>query len=612
MCGIAGIFRYRKSSFDLKSNTLRMAYAISHRGPNASGAWNNDFISLAHTRLSILDLSETANQPFKSNCGNFVLVFNGEIYNYKNIRQELIDHGYEFQTNSDTEVLLNCIIHYGISGISKLVGMFAFALYNVKENSILLVRDRFGEKPLYYFHDRYNFAFCSEFEPIARVFKPYTRLSTKGIMGYIQHGYFSGDTLYENIKKLPPGTYAKVNHNGEMTIETYWDAEEHCRSRQQYDYDKFIYKLQCAVSNCLMSDVPVGIFLSGGIDSTVVAALASKSSVNNVTAYTFNSTDVGYSEHYSAIRTARQLGIELKVVKYDVTRLSYLSILDRASRSFLADTSFIPTSILANYAAQENRVILGGDGADELLLGYETYKATQLAKFLGLISPKVLSLCSLFFESHNKLFRPSESVSLSEKIIRLLRITSADPFISHSNWRVICDLKLLDRNPRNIDYIKLKKLEANIGFYNVLSLIDIKGWLDNDILHKVDSALMYESVEGRAPFLDVNFAEYALGLSSASKRRWGIGKLPLRRYLNERGLSHVTKKKRGFGFPLRNLIYKDAVEFFGDNIHTSFIGSILEPMGIHSISLNNASDLDLRFIYALALLNNGHEKLNAL
>lgn len=385
MCGITGfIDKSKKTSKDTLNN---MIGTLHHRGPNDVGVSyeenENNIIGLAHKRLSIQDLSNHGHQPMISDCNNYVIVFNGEVYNFKDIKKELSELGYKFNSNSDTEVVLNSYKQWGIKAVDKFIGMFAFCIYDKVKDEIVLIRDRFGVKPLNYYVDNDIFMFSSELKAFHNhpLFKKNKKIDLESLSLYFQFGYVNAPkTIFENTFKLEPGKYLTYDlKSNKIDVKTYWDVKDYFiqektkKSEKEIlsDLEKLLidsYKLR------MVSDVPIGVFLSGGYDSVSVASILQAHTDQKIKTFTIGFDEEKYNEAKYAKEITSYLGTEHKELY--ITEENLLEILPSLTDIYdepFGDSSAIPTIAVSKLAGEDVKVVLSGDGGDETFFGYGKY-----------------------------------------------------------------------------------------------------------------------------------------------------------------------------------------------------------------------------------------------
>jgi asparagine synthase (glutamine-hydrolysing) len=566
----------REVGSEFEAVASEMANTLRHRGPDNRGLWTDlrCGVALAHTRLSILDLSASGHQPMMSRDGRFVLVFNGEIYNFRHIRARLETAGHAFRGDSDTEVLVEAIAEWGAyEAIESTVGMFAFAVWDREEQTIILARDRMGEKPLYYGWVGSTFVFASELKAICAHPSWRGTIDRQALTLYLRHSYIPGPhTIYRGIYKLPPGCLLRVARFVPGTVpepEPYWSLEEMSGPGGQADIgsDAEIVEtleglLRDAVGQQMAADVPLGAFLSGGIDSSTVVALMQAQSSQPVRTFTIGFDQPTHDEAPSARRIAKHLGTdhtELYVRPEDA-----LEVVPRLSRIYdepFADSSQIPTLLVSQLARHSVTVSLSGDGGDELFGGYATYnRGAQIHRLVQRIPGplrrrfgRVLLTSSV--SSGLRWIGGSKGSLIAERTARLAEILSQrSPLATHralySQWIQPASLVVGGSEPTTV-FTDPVVPWAQLTFEERMSLVDASTYLPDDLLVKVDRAAMSVSLETRVPLLDHRVVEFAMRLPWSMKVRDGVGKWALRQVLDRyvpREL--VNGPKKGFAIPI--------------------------------------------------------------
>lgn len=568
MCGILGYFNFTDKKVDIDCKS--MLSSLHYRGPDDSGYWQNDKVTLGHTRLSIHDVSEAGHQPMFSNSGNTVIVFNGEIYNYQSIKKALIKdyHNLVFKSDSDTEVLVNAIELWGIDKtIEKCIGMFAFAVYLLKESKIILGRDRFGEKPLYYGVQNELLGFASELKTLKLLKNAGWQFSIdrNALATYMLHGYIPTPlSIYSNISKLNVGSYVVFDSSGNSKETKFWDSKIVLDNPKYKDtYDNALVtledKLKNALSMQMQSDVPLGAFLSGGIDSTTIVALMQSMSNDKINTFSigFNQKEYNEAEHARAV--AKHIGTNHTDMY--VTERDALDVIPNLSQMYdepFADSSQIPTYLVSKIAKSKVTVSLTGDAGDELFGGYDRYfRANKLANKKLLKSLKYFPYNLLASLSNNKHF---------DRLIKLQDIykKSSNPqefyseFITSREHNIVLGTDFVKSS------IALKGLdEIEIDcFYEWMMFVDSNTYMIDDILVKVDRAAMTNSLETRVPFLDHNIYEFAYSLPIDYKIQGNNGKRILKDLLYKYVPKDlVNRPKMGFGIPLAEWLREDLREW---------------------------------------------------
>jgi len=557
MCGIAGILNFDNKPFD--NNVIKnIASSIKHRGPDAEGIFVEDNCILIHKRLSIIDLSENANQPMMSKSERFVIVYNGEIYNYRQIAKEITNiTGYQFKTNSDTEVVIEGFQLWGTKIVEKLNGMFAFAVYDRKNKKITMFRDRIGIKPLYYYFDNNIFAFASEIKCFKNITNINLEINSNIIKYFLYLGYCpEPETIYKHIKTLPPATIIEVDSSRNITQHQYWSVDKIVRpytnvvSEEQYTQQlkELIYN---SVEQHLISDVPFGIFLSGGTDSSIIAAVAAKVANTKINTFTIGFYENKYNEADYAKKVAKYIN-----ANHTEFILSENQIIDTIDTFFeiydqpFADSSAIPTLIISKLAANNVKMILSGEGGDELFLGYGAYLwAKRLYNPFFTTFRKPIS--ALFLTTpHNRYKRIAKLINYYDKQKISSHIFSQEQYYFTETEIKNILMPNYYKSPINNDIIydyhqrKLSPVEQQ-------ALFDIKNYLPNDLLVKFDRATMYHSIEGRVPLLDTNIVEFAVNLPLNLKINNGITKYILKKILYQHiPPQYFDRPKWGFAIPL--------------------------------------------------------------
>jgi asparagine synthase (glutamine-hydrolysing) len=549
-----------------------MIDTLMHRGPDDRGLFFENEIALAHARLSILDLSPAGHQPMFSYDKKTVTIFNGEIYNFLEIREDLKLRGHKFKSDSDTEVILVAYEEFGENCFEKFEGMFAIAIYDFAQKKLLLARDRMGEKPLYWTLAGKTLIFGSEMAALTK-----HPLFKKEIDLFSLSKYFSFDyiptphTIYKNVHKLEPGTFLSFQ-NGEIKKKTFWKmkfggGEENFENALQ----KLDQKLNSVTKKTLVSDVPLGVFLSGGLDSSTVAYYASKNSDSKINTYSIGFEEKSFDESKYALQVANFLGTKhhMKIVKQsDIVEL--VQDLGKLLDEPMADPSIIPTFILSKFAHEQVTVALGGDGGDELFAGYPTFQAEMFADLYLKIPAKLRGIIEKLI---NKLPVSEKNFSLEFKLKKFIAGVKHDKKHRHQNWLGNFDREeksqlfrseiwnqIKDKNDfEDIDnFIDENKIEDPRQLTLALYM---KTYLMDQVLVKVDRASMKTSLETRAPFLNHELVDYVNALPYGFKFKRMTGKYILKKLMVKKLPSAVVnRKKKGFGIPLAKWLREDLRE----------------------------------------------------
>ena len=585
MCGITGILGdFKKSS--IKNILYKMSNSLYHRGPDNQGLWVDDKIAFGHQRLSILDLSQSANQPMFSKSNRFVITFNGEIYNHLDLRKELKFS--EWRGTSDTETLLVCIEEWGIGlCLRKLRGMFAFALWDKKEKALFLARDRAGEKPLYYGYVNNLFIFCSEIKALKKISEFNMNINREALDLYMRLGYVPTPlSIFKNVFKLLPGSYLKLDlktyKKKICTPKKYWDIDQvislqKIKKDESDVIEELDFLLKRTVKEQMISDVPIGAFLSSGIDSSTIVSLMQFQSSKPIKTFSIGFWEKDYDEAKDAKVISNYLATDHQELYVD--QKDALNQIENLSLIFdepFADSSNIPTVILSNLAKQKVTVALSGDGGDELFGGYNRYKiANQLNFILNNVPIKLKNLIIkilleisphhwdvLYKTFCNLLFKEKHINSFGDKLHKLLDILKANDSKSlYKSFlfqqREIESLVLGQKN--NLEFINFdNNFNVNRNYIEKMMLSDFKGYLTDDILTKVDRSAMSVSLETRVPYLNHQVVEFAWSLPFHQKirngnRKW-ILKEVLKKYLPQK-LS--LRPKQGFSIPIEKWLREE-------------------------------------------------------
>lgn len=550
MCGITAVFD--RSQGDLRPLVGAMTDTLCHRGPDDEGAWQSDegHVALGHRRLSIVDLSPLGRNPMVSSDGRYWITYNGEVYNFRALRAELEHSGYTFRSQTDTEVMLAAYDRWGIGCLQKFVGMFAFALWDATRRELVLARDRLGKKPLYYAEYEGRVAVASELKAIAADRSFPRTVDPRAVALYLRYGYVPAPlSIYQHARKLPPAHYAIVR-DGRVDMHRYWDPVQFAVDRGPTDADMAERRLEDllrdAVGLRMLADVPVGAFLSGGIDSSLVVALMQEQSGLPVKTFTIRFDDPAFNEADDAAAVARHLKTDHYEQTCDARQmLAVIDLLPDAFDEPFADSSAIPTYLVSRIARDRVTVALSGDGGDELFFGYPRYRHHMNTGWvLGAPRPLRRAAAAVIGAVQRRKFRRAADV---------LRVEGDDRYHRFISWWHSEEVRQLTRGDAeaNPTYVDLRRRAARLDPIAQPLLIDLVTYLPEDILTKVDRASMQVSLETRCPLLDHRVVEFALGLPLDLKWRDGTTKWLLRRMLARRVPTALTDRpKMGFGVPL--------------------------------------------------------------
>ncbi|MBP5412036.1 MAG: asparagine synthase (glutamine-hydrolyzing) [Bacteroidales bacterium] len=591
MCGIAG---YYSQALSQKACDVRlMTQRIAHRGPDAEGSYTHHHVALGQRRLSIIDLSEKANQPMISPCGRYVVVYNGEIYNFRSVRQYLQQHfpSYRWQTQSDTEVVLAAFMYYGEDFVTRLQGMFALAIYDNVTEKLYLYRDRVGIKPLYYYYKDNTLVFASELKAITAVLpQEELQVNPTAVNHYLHLAYIPAPyTIYEHVYKFPQAHKAVFDgHN--LQLSAYWQLQP---DRQKNNINEKEAKqqlhhlLEQTVEACMFSDVPFGTFLSGGIDSSLMTAIAQSLSATPINTFSIGFYDKHNEAEYAGA-IAKQLGThhhELYVTHQDIMNMipELLSVYDEP----YADSSALPTLLLSHMTKQHVTMAISGDGGDELFMGYGSYIWAQRLNNKALYAMRYPLSCLLAMGGNRE-----------KRVAKLLQVPNKKSIRSHIfsqeqfcfTQKEIADILLpsvadkaeecaLYADSFNLYRLLLSKFNEDGGAVHLnaaeqQSLFDFQYYLPDDLLVKVDRASMHYSLEVRVPFLEQAIVEYAYNLPSGLRMRGKEGKYLLKQVLYDYIPREMfARPKWGFSIPLQRWLQKDLSYLIDEELSSESIAS---------------------------------------
>lgn len=615
MCGISGCFIDKNSNrpdeYFLNSTKI-LSKQIFHRGPDSSGMWNDskEKIFFAHNRLKIIDLSEHGDQPMKSYSENLIIIYNGEIYNHEEIKNKLLkdsNNKIKFNNKTDTEILINAIDFWGIKKtLSVVKGMYSFALWDKVTKKLILCRDRFGEKPLYYTFHEDGLYFSSEIKSF-KFLNIFNSISHDNFNFFLNYGYnLNNNTIYSPIKKVPPGSYIEFKNENlnlkKKNIINYWDnveiAKKSLKNNKENDLDTICCKtenlLEKIIENQLIADVETGVFLSGGVDSSLVTALAQKNSVKKISTFSIGFDVKDYDESHIANQTSKLLGTNHN--EYIMTSIDLVNILENKvlmDEPFY-DVSQYPTFLLSKFASQHVKVCLSGDGGDEIFGGYNRYlinkKILNIQKFIKLLNLQSIIANQIDKEYFNYLLKKIGLSQLENKKDKLRALIYSES--EEDLYEKLLRVENMDKNKNYINYQKISNLTNNF------MINDTQNYLPNNILYKVDTLSMLNSLEVRAPFLDNELFEYAwsipYNLKFNKKKSKFILKKILSKYLDEKT---TNMPKMGFDIPLFTWIksskkLRDIIKhfYFADN---EKINELIpkENLNLFEINKNNFSKI---------------------
>ena len=582
MCGIVGFITPKANDIPDYGMLRRMRESLSHRGPDDKGEYirpiddGGPFVFLGHRRLSIIDLGG-GHQPLSNEDGTVWVVFNGEIYNFRELREELEARGHAFQTHSDTEVIAHSYEEYGEECFRRFNGMFGIGIWDERRGRLLLARDRLGKKPLYYCLMNETFIFASELKAILIYANFSRKVNPLSLMKYLFYEFIpSPHTIFDEARKLPSGSYL-IWHKGRMEVKEYWSPFRLERMGENISESeaelRMMELLKRSVKSRLISDVPLGVFLSGGIDSSAITALAQQEVPGKLKTFSIGFEDPSFDESRYASQVSQFLGTEHYEQQMTPADLLHIvpnlpDILDEP----MADASILPTYLLSKFTREHVTVALGGDGGDELFAGYPTYLAHKFAiqyeRFLRNLHPLIAFLANLLPVS-------DDNISFDFKVKKFLSGIRYPDSIRNSVWLgsfSFPDIENVVSPEIKIQFNPIRLVEEisshEKGFplkdrTTLLQYLDLKLYLQESILVKVDRASMACSLEIRAPFLDYELVEFVMGLPSELKLRGFTSKYVLKKAMkNFLPKEVIHRKKKGFGVPIAKWVKGPLRELF--------------------------------------------------
>ena len=573
MCGICGIYNINREP--VKKNILQqMCDIMTHRGPDGEGIYVKDNLGLGMRRLSIIDLA-TGNQPIFNEDKSLVIVFNGEIYNYVELRNKLQSLGHRFSTTSDTEVIIHLFEEYGIFSFKMLNGFFAFALYDEKNKNLYLVRDRLGIKPIYYFYDSGGIVFASEIKAFKYSGKGFS-LNYTALWDYFSFGYFPADeVILKGVNLLMPGYYLKISHTGKSKHEKYWQLEKKSEykniSLREAD-EIYSQKIENAIKLSLRSDVPIGIFLSGGLDSNIILYEARKYLSGKITSYTIGFGEDMFDESVLVKKLAKEYNLDANFltlkpewIKQNFSKISYFN------DSLAVTPAFMALYLLSKTAGEKLKVVLTGAGGDELLLGYPTYQADILWQYFHHLPPVIKRIAAA---ATKKIRHFPGRIGTDYKLKKFADGISYHFEKAHYSWRTVFTENekeyLLSGNLFNAakrdSFFSYEKAFADADktwdYLSRASFADIKVWLTNLGHIQSDVFTMCNSLEMRPPLLENDLAEFLFSLPNSFKLRSFQTKYFFRNYYKNKIPSYILKQnKMGFHLPMAIWLKNELKDF---------------------------------------------------
>jgi len=593
MCGICGF------NWNDEKLIKKMTFKINHRGPDANGVKTFSDFSMGNARLSILDLSDRGNQPMSSRGGKLWIVYNGEVYNFPEIKEELLLKGYKFESHTDTEVVLKSYEEFGVKCLEKFNGMFAIAIWDDEKKELFLARDRIGIKPLYYYYKDGKLIFGSEIKSILEAECVKKEVNLQSMYYYLGYEFVPApDTMFRNIYKLRQGYYA-IFKNGNLNIEKYWDLKfTHEISDEEEAADRIFYALEKSVKRRLISDVPLGVFLSGGLDSSTVTGFVSRLYNKKVQTFTIGYKDRTFSELPYAKIVSDYFDTEPNILMIDPVSPEdiekSLYYLDEP----MTDLSTIPFYLISCKAREKVKVCLSGEGGDEMFMGYDRFKAARMNRCYNIlpsfIRRKVLSPLIL------KLPDQPQKKGAINILKRFIEGTLYPEDAGAMRWQYFL-------NPSIEQNIFKKSVRDNISFNpfdpiyffskncNSASsvdkdiFVDIKLTMADSVLMKIDKMSMATSLEVRVPFLDYELAELCASIPASLKLKGMTTKYILRKTLKKYKFlpdSIIYRGKQGYSLPVKNWLREELKQYMIDlfksspiikeNFDNSYISNLIE------------------------------------
>jgi asparagine synthase (glutamine-hydrolysing) len=562
MCGIFGI--YDRSKTTNSEEVKKATNLMEHRGPDGSGFYFDNEISLGHRRLSIIDLSENAKQPMCNESGDIWITYNGEIYNFKEIRKDLETLGHQFKSNSDTEVIIHAYEEWKESCLQRFNGMFAFAIWDSKNKRLFLARDRSGVKPLYYYIDKNKFIFSSEIKSILELDVP-RQINRDALYDYFNYFITIGDeTLFKHIRSVPPAHYFVLEDN-KITARKYWEFEYLIENKSEAEWCSIIEnELSESVKKRMISDVPIGAFISGGVDSSAIVSFMNENSSKVKTFCVGSGED---TELKNARIAADVLNTEHKEIM--ITSEDFSKNLRKMIWHYDMPVSFassIPLYFVSRLTKGDATVVLTGEGADEIFAGYNRYKlmlnANNLNRITKIVPSKMKSASSNILTSLYSDSRYKKNIEMSINGFNMDYATGINILIGKERDSMLTVPKQKHWNERIQKVFESKQTD----FLNRLLYLDFKTYLV-ELLMKQDKMSMAASIESRVPFLDYHLIQTAAKIPSELKLNKGIGKYIFKKSLQKRlPKNMIYQKKIGFSVPINKWFRKELHSYLSDSI----------------------------------------------
>lgn len=604
MCGIVGLIS-KRIRFDDLNNMLN---TLAHRGPDAIGTYhwclNNTFVGFGHARLSIIDLNSNADQPMVREDLQLAITYNGEIYNYKEIKSVLKKSGYTFNTESDTEVILAAYHRWGNTCVNQFIGMFAFAIYDLKRNSVVLFRDRSGVKPLYYYVSNKSIIFGSELKSFLCSTDFEMKINNDSLANYFKNGYVAApNTIYENTFKLLAGHYLEIDLNSfELKLSKYWDVVSFYNMDEFLDSEEVIIDnvekiLQSAFNYRLISDVPVGVFLSGGYDSSAVAAILQSDSTERLNTFSIGFDEKEYNEAPYAKDIAKHLGT--KHHELYCSQKAALELIEKLPDVYdepFSDSSSIPTMLISKFTADNGiKVALSGDGGDEIFNGYSKYHSNldsfiKMARIAGLGKLLLKAGINLFDTPTTYKFLKDLDIHRIHKLKKILNSTSFNQTLrykiepTHFNEVEIQTLLLAPYRKYKSAFDRFDDVSIKKHPVDIMMAIDFQTVMNDDYLVKVDRASMRYGLEVREPFLDHRLIEYMARVPFDIKFKHNSPKYILKKIVHKYIPEElINRPKKGFAIPKNQWLKNELKELVIDTIFSSNVASNLSQKHTQSL-----------------------------
>ncbi len=582
MCGIAGFCDFNKQLN--RDHLVSATNVLEHRGPDSTDVaffeTNQTTIGFGHRRLSIMDVSSNGSQPMYNDDKSIVIILNGEVYNFKEIRKELIEIGYSFHSDSDTEVILKAYEAYGINVVHKFIGMFAYAIYDMKKQEIYILRDRAGVKPLYYYHKNNTFLFGSELKSLYTYPVFEKEINKQAVSLYFKYGYIRAPhTIFNNTFKVQPGHYIKIDVAKNVIEDIkYYDVLDYYNKPKlkisEEDAMEEIDKLfTSAFQYRMVSDVPVGVFLSGGYDSSVVAGVLQHNNTQKIKTFTIGFHEAKFNEAPHAKKVAEYLGTDHH--EYYCTTKEAQDILPSLPNIYdepFGDSSAIPTTLVSQFARKEVTVSLSADGGDEIFAGYTRYlHISQLNNMLSKIPESLMGIGKNMLDLSFKVAPPLKQIHKVGRLSELLSTYKdnglADIYNQHYNVREIA--QLLPECDQQIGLFNdIGKINNENDFINTCLALDYRSYMVDDILVKVDRATMSVGLEGREPLLDNRIVEFVSQLPSSLKYNNGDKKYIMKKITHKYIPKELLDRpKAGFSIPMKDWLRTDLKHYLFEYIN---------------------------------------------